>query len=95
MCVWEQVALEGAASAELEAISRTAKHRLDRGIWTSTGGGNFLPILFANTAASKGFVHPLTNRTVTTSFRIASVHHPRSFLLYQNVQGVRHNGNNK
>lgn len=34
-----QVALEGEATADLQAISRTAKHRLDRGIWTSTGAG--------------------------------------------------------
>ena len=34
-----QVALEGEASAELQAIARTAKHRLDRGIFTSPGAG--------------------------------------------------------
>ncbi|KAK9826657.1 hypothetical protein WJX74_008333 [Apatococcus lobatus] len=36
-----QVALEGGSSdAGLEAISRTAKHRLNRGIWTSPGAGD-------------------------------------------------------
>ena len=30
----------GAASAEAEAIARTAKHRLERGIWTSPGAGD-------------------------------------------------------
>ena len=37
-----QVALEGEASAELQAIARTAKHRLDRGIFTSPGAGRSL-----------------------------------------------------
>lgn len=38
-----QVALEGGSSdAGLEAISRTAKHRLNRGIWTSPGAGQLL-----------------------------------------------------
>lgn len=32
--------LEGADSAELEAINRTAFHRLERGIWTSPGAGD-------------------------------------------------------
>lgn len=32
--------LEGADSAEAEAIARTARHRLERGIWTSPGGGD-------------------------------------------------------
>lgn len=40
--LFNQVALEGVGSADLEAISRTAKHRLDRGIWTSTGAGKAL-----------------------------------------------------
>ncbi|KAK9806023.1 hypothetical protein WJX73_006325 [Symbiochloris irregularis] len=35
-----EVALEGEADAALKAISRTAKHRQERGIWTSTGGGD-------------------------------------------------------
>ena len=37
--VFWQVWLEGEERAELQAIARTAKHRLDRGIWTSTGAG--------------------------------------------------------
>ena len=32
--------LEGAESAELQAISRVAEHRLARGIWTSPGAGD-------------------------------------------------------
>lgn len=32
--------LDGADSAEAEAIARTARHRLERGIWTSPGGGD-------------------------------------------------------
>ncbi len=32
--------LEGNESAEMEAISRTARHRLERGIWTSPGAGD-------------------------------------------------------
>ncbi|KAK9816720.1 hypothetical protein WJX72_004217 [[Myrmecia] bisecta] len=35
-----QVALEGEADAQLQAIARTAKHRLERGIWTSPGAGD-------------------------------------------------------
>lgn len=31
--------LEGEASAELQAIAMTARHRLERGIWTSPGAG--------------------------------------------------------
>lgn len=31
--------LEGEDRAELQAIARTAKHRLQRGIWTSPGAG--------------------------------------------------------
>ena len=34
------VALEGAASAELQAVSAAAAHRLNRGIWTSPGAGD-------------------------------------------------------
>ena len=34
-----EVALEGEATASLQAIARTAKHRLERGIWTSPGAG--------------------------------------------------------
>ena len=34
-----QVWLEGEASAELQAIAMTARHRLERGIWTSPGAG--------------------------------------------------------
>lgn len=34
-----QVALEGEADAAMQAIARTAKHRLERGIWTSPGAG--------------------------------------------------------
>lgn len=32
--------LDGSESAEMEAISRTAAHRLSRGIWTSPGAGD-------------------------------------------------------
>ncbi|CAL8467605.1 g7143 [Coccomyxa elongata] len=32
--------LEGEVRAELQAIARTAKHRLERGIWTSPGAGD-------------------------------------------------------
>lgn len=32
--------LDGADSAEAEAIARTARHRLERGIWTSPGAGD-------------------------------------------------------
>lgn len=35
-----QVALEGEADAAMQAIARTAKHRLERGIWTSPGAGD-------------------------------------------------------
>jgi len=35
-----RVAVEGMQSAEMEAISRTAAHRLSRGIWTSPGAGD-------------------------------------------------------
>ncbi len=36
-----EVALEGCqGNAELEAIARTAQHRLERGIWTSPGAGD-------------------------------------------------------
>lgn len=39
-CVFgAQVALEGEADAAMQAIARTAKHRLERGIWTSPGAG--------------------------------------------------------
>ena len=34
-----KVALEGEADAAMQAIARTAKHRLERGIWTSPGAG--------------------------------------------------------
>ena len=34
-----QVWLEGEDSAELQAIAMTARHRLERGIWTSPGAG--------------------------------------------------------
>ena len=37
-----QVALEGEADAAMQAIARTAKHRLERGIWTSPGAGLYL-----------------------------------------------------
>ena len=40
-------ALEGAANAELQAISRVAEHRLERGIFTSTGGGDLRRALAA------------------------------------------------
>jgi hypothetical protein len=32
--------LEGEERAEQQAIARSAKHRLERGIWTSPGAGN-------------------------------------------------------
>uniref|UniRef100_A0A7S1X9J8 Uncharacterized protein n=1 Tax=Tetraselmis chuii TaxID=63592 RepID=A0A7S1X9J8_9CHLO len=35
-----RAAVEGMQSAEMEAISRTAAHRLSRGIWTSPGAGD-------------------------------------------------------
>lgn len=35
-----KVALEGEADAAMQAIARTAKHRLERGIWTSPGAGD-------------------------------------------------------
>jgi hypothetical protein len=35
-----QVALDGERTATLQAISRSAKHRQDRGVWTSTGAGD-------------------------------------------------------
>ena len=38
-CMAVQVALDGEPDAALQAISRTARHRQDRGIWTSTGAG--------------------------------------------------------
>ena len=39
--------LDGAGSAEMEAIARTAAHRLDRGIWTSPGAGDLRRALAA------------------------------------------------
>ncbi len=38
-CPCAQVWLEGESSAELQAIAMTARHRLERGIWTSPGAG--------------------------------------------------------
>ena len=38
-CRRAQVWLEGESSAELQAIAMTARHRLERGIWTSPGAG--------------------------------------------------------
>ncbi|KAL4431445.1 hypothetical protein ABPG75_006701 [Micractinium tetrahymenae] len=35
-----RVFLEGESDAAMQAISRTAKHRLERGIWTSPGAGD-------------------------------------------------------
>eukprot|EP00210_Caulerpa_lentillifera_P007688 g7339.t1 len=32
--------LSGGTNAEIEAVSRSAQHRLSRGIWTTTGGGD-------------------------------------------------------
>lgn len=32
--------LFGGMTADIEAASRTAQHRLSRGIWTTTGGGD-------------------------------------------------------
>lgn len=40
-----QVWLEGEASAELQAIAMTARHRLERGIWTSPGAGALWKVL--------------------------------------------------
>ncbi len=40
-----QVWLEGEDRAELQAIARTAKHRLQRGIWTSPGAGQRFSII--------------------------------------------------
>eukprot|EP00884_Botryococcus_braunii_P013259 jgi/Botrbrau1/21934/Bobra.0249s0057.1 len=59
-----QVALEGADSADLQAISRVAKYRLERGIWTSPGGGD---IRRAKAAAERlvllcGSTEPLERR---------------------------------
>lgn len=39
--------LNGGEDAELEAIARTARHRLDRGIWTSPGAGDLRRALAA------------------------------------------------
>ncbi len=39
--------LDGAESAEAEAIARTARHRLERGIWTSPGAGDLRRALAA------------------------------------------------
>ncbi|KAK9909325.1 hypothetical protein WJX75_000539 [Coccomyxa subellipsoidea] len=39
--------LEGEDRAELQAIARTAKHRLERGIWTSPGAGDLRRALAA------------------------------------------------
>ena len=39
-----QVWLKGEESADLQAIARTAKHRLDRGIWTSPGAGAIIVV---------------------------------------------------
>ncbi|PSC74794.1 hypothetical protein C2E20_2429 [Micractinium conductrix] len=39
--------LEGEADAAMQAISRTAKHRLERGIWTSPGAGDMRRALAA------------------------------------------------
>jgi len=39
--------LDGAESAEAEAIARTARHRLERGIWTSPGAGDLQRALAA------------------------------------------------
>ena len=39
LCRRAQVWLEGESSAELQAIAMTARHRLERGIWTSPGAG--------------------------------------------------------
>ncbi|KAI3424327.1 hypothetical protein D9Q98_009880 [Chlorella vulgaris] len=41
------VFLEGESDAAMQAISRTAKHRLERGIWTSPGGGDIRRALAA------------------------------------------------
>ena len=40
--------LEGAADAELQAISAVAAHRLERGIFTSAGGGDLRRALAAS-----------------------------------------------
>ena len=39
--------LQGGEDAELEAIARTARHRLERGIWTSPGAGDIRRALAA------------------------------------------------
>ena len=45
MALPDQVWLEGEERAEQQAIARTAKHRLERGIWTSPGAGLWTLIL--------------------------------------------------
>ncbi|KAL4421748.1 hypothetical protein ABPG77_009731 [Micractinium sp. CCAP 211/92] len=42
-----KVFLEGESDAAMQAISRTAKHRLERGIWTSPGAGDIRRALAA------------------------------------------------
>ena len=43
-----EAAVEGQqSSAELEAIARTAQHRLERGIWTSPGAGDLRYFCFS------------------------------------------------
>ena len=50
-----QVWLEGEDRAELQAIARTAKHRLQRGIWTSPGAGQHrMPHFSGNVRTSGG-----------------------------------------
>ena len=49
-----QVWLEGEDRAELQAIARTAKHRLQRGIWTSPGAGQCLCMILDNKCINQG-----------------------------------------
>ena len=49
-----QVWLEGEDRAELQAIARTAKHRLQRGIWTSPGAGQRLRVIMQHSRIDQG-----------------------------------------
>mmetsp|Transcript_19795 Transcript_19795/g.59797 ORF Transcript_19795/g.59797 Transcript_19795/m.59797 type:complete len:513 (+) Transcript_19795:154-1692(+) len=57
-------ALQGAASAELQAIAQAAAHRLERGIWTSPGAGDLRRALAATErlATIFGDRHPQERR---------------------------------
>ncbi|GMH45123.1 hypothetical protein BSKO_13080 [Bryopsis sp. KO-2023] len=56
--------VDGEMSSDLEAISRTAKHRLERGIFTTTGGGDVRRAVIAceRLAMLCGDTHPMERR---------------------------------